>query len=785
MMAWLLRWTKHLAERTSRLRQLDIGPRLTLCFMLIILAMLAGNAVLLWQFQQARSQAERLAGVDRELIAVLQAHTSLMSFYESLDALAHSEDTGLLLQQVETLHNALLQGSEQSRNVLSRLPPEVQLDPTLLPSLLAIQGELPAQLEAIAMLAKAGDWDAVRLRLADQVRPLESRRSALVENIDREVAGQRIQTVSNIRQAQRRILLIVPITAAITLLFAAFLGLVITRSITQPLGRLVEGFTALATGDFSHRVTATGNDEITRLGNVFNDMILRLEELYRDLRASETYLAEAQKISHTGSFGWDTCTGEIYWSAETFRIFEFEPNATLTPESILERTHPDDRSTLQQVMERVSRQRTLLDVEHRLLMPDGRVKYLRVVGRPASNESDRCEFVGAVTDITHQKRAEEAARRSESYLSEAQKLTRSGSWAWNVCTQEVFWSQEMFRIFGYDPEKTQLTMSTFLERVHPGDRPVLVQRAKIESEQTEGRVSEGDFRIVLPDGTIKHLHSIAHPIVNESGEVVEVVGTTMDVTERRKAEEERERLRELEADLAHINRVSMMGELAAALAHEIKQPITAASTDARTCLRWLRRDPPDIQEAGATASRIIDDVKRAAAIIDRLRSLYRKEAPRERELVDVNEVACEMLVLLHCEAARGSISMRTELAPELPKIRADRVQLQQVFMNLMLNGIEAMNETGGELTIESDLSDDGQLLISISDTGVGLPTDKIDQIFSAFFTTKPEGTGMGLSISRTIIESHGGRLWASANNGRGATFHFTLPIEMKASLQHG
>jgi len=775
-MVWLLRWTKRLAERTSRLRRVSIGTRLTVCFMLIIVAMLAGNAVLLWQFQHARSQAERLAGVDQELIAVLQAHTNLMSFYDRLDVLADSQDTSLLLKEAETVREDLLQHSERSRRALTGLSPEVQLDPTLLPSLTAIQGELPAQLEAIAMLAKAGDWDAVRLRLADQVRPLESRSSALVENIDREVAGQRLQAVSNIREVQRRILLIVPITAAATLLFAAFFGWAITRSITHPLGRLIEGSTALARGEFSHRVPAAGNDEITRLGSVFNDMIVKLEHLYSDLQASETYLAEAQKLSHTGSFGWDTCTGEIYWSAETFRTFEFEPTATVTRESILERTHPDDRSTLQEVMEQVSRQRTLLDVEHRLLMPDGRVKYLRVVGRPSTDGGESCHFVGAITDITDQKSAEEAARRSESYLAEAQKLTRSGSWAWNVRTQELFWSQEMFCIFGYEPEKTKLTMSIFLERVHADDRPVLERRGKMELTQTEGGVSEGDFRIVLPDGTVKHLHSIAHPIVNESGEVIEVVGTTMDVTERRKAEEERERLRQLEADLAHINRVSMMGELAASLAHEIKQPMTAAITNAGTCLRWLARQPPVIEEARGTASRIVEDVTRAAAIIDRLRSLYRKEAPRERELLDVNEIAREMLVLFRSEAARVSISMRTELGPELPKVRADRVQLQQVFMNLMLNGIEAMNDTGGELTIESELSEGGQLVISIGDTGVGLPTDKIDQIFSAFFTTKPQGTGMGLSISRTIIESHGGRLWASANDGRGATFHFTLPI---------
>jgi methyl-accepting chemotaxis protein len=284
---------------TSRLQWLNIGPRLTLCFILIILAMLLGNAVLLWQFQRARNQVERLSGVDQELIAVLLAHTNLMSFYDRLDVLANSENTAELVKEAEPLHNALLEDSRRSRNVLGRLPPEVELDPTLLPTLEAIQDALPAELDAITVLAKSRDWQAVRLRLVNQVRPLEFRTSVLVESIDREVGEKRAQALLKIAQAQRRILLIVPATAILTLLFAAALGLAITRSITRPLGRLMEGSKALAGGDFSHRVPAVGKDEIARLGSVFNDMIRKLHELYRELQSREAHLAEAQELSHT------------------------------------------------------------------------------------------------------------------------------------------------------------------------------------------------------------------------------------------------------------------------------------------------------------------------------------------------------------------------------------------------------------------------------------------------------------------------------------------------------
>lgn len=324
-----------------------------------------------------------------------------------------------------------------------------------------------------------------------------------------------------------------------------------------------------------------------------------------------------------------------------------------------------------------------------------------------------------------------------------------------------------------------MTDEAFLGRVHPEDRDSIYElRRKVALEKTE---YEHDHRIVLPDGTVKHIHAIGHPVFNRAGDVVEFIGTAVDVTERKRAEEEHERMRQLEADLAHIDRVTTLGELTASLAHELNQPITAAITNANTSLRWLAREEPDLEEAREAIMRIVKDGTRAAEIINRLKSFYKKGAPPQPGLVDLNEVAREMLMLLRNEASRYLIAIRTELAPELPRVMADRVQLQQVFMNLMLNAIEAMKETGGELTIKSQLGNDGQLLISVSDTGVGLPPDKADQLFNAFFTTKPQGTGMGLAITRSIIEAHGGRLWASANPGRGATFHFTLPSKVTAS----
>jgi C4-dicarboxylate-specific signal transduction histidine kinase len=250
----------------------------------------------------------------------------------------------------------------------------------------------------------------------------------------------------------------------------------------------------------------------------------------------------------------------------------------------------------------------------------------------------------------------------------------------------------------------------------------------------------------------------------------------MDVTERRQAERERERLHQALADLAHINRVTMMGELTASLAHEVNQPIAAAVTDANTCIRWLTRDHPDLEEAREAASRTVKDATRAGEIINRIRLVFKK-GTSQWEPVDVNETIREMVMLLSNEAARYSVSIRTELAEELPQVMGDRVQLQQVMMNLMINAIDAMKEVDAvrTLSIKSQRAEDEQLVVSVSDTGVGLPVLEVGQIFDPFFTTKLDGTGMGLRISRSIIESHGGRLWADSPSPRGASFYFTLP----------
>jgi PAS domain S-box-containing protein len=503
------------------------------------------------------------------------------------------------------------------------------------------------------------------------------------------------------------------------------------------------------------------------------------------LRQSQFYLSEGERLAHIGSWA-STDLGirwsedlNIYWSDEVYKIFGFDPkNGTPSLQQFLSAVHPQDQASLTATMKKMHEEHCGCDVTNRIVRPDGEIRYVRCVGIPVLEDGVFKGYRGTTMDVTEQELLTQELRREQAYLAEAQRLTHTGSWAANFVTgQNVHLSDETVRMHGFDPSEEAIPFERFFNTVHTEDQ--LAVRAALENATRTGTDYDIEYRICrADDGEIRFFRSLGHH--HPSGEMADYVGTTMDITEQKHAEQERERLRQLEADLAHINRINMMGELAAALAHEIKQPIAASITSANALLRWLAHDPPDLERARAAATRIEQEGNRAADVINNLRGFYKKGAPAKRRIVDVKDIIREITVLLGDEALRHSVTIRSELDEHVPDILADRVQLQQVFMNLMLNAIEAMKETGGELTIRSGLNPEGQLFISISDTGVGLPAESSDRIFDAFHTTKPQGTGMGLAITRSILESHGGRIWATPNRGAGATFHFTLPVETEA-----
>jgi PAS domain S-box-containing protein len=752
---------------------------------------------------------------------------------------------------------------------------------------------------------------------------------------------------------------------------------------------------------------------------------------------SEMYLNEAQKLSRTGSFGWNISSGEIHWSDENFRIFQCDRTAKPTGEFIVQRTHPEDRAAVQKTIDDASRTGKDFDHEYRLLMPDGSVKYVHAVARAARDASGCIEFVGAVTDVTVARETERKLRRSEAYLAETQRLSHTSSWAWDVRRREfVYRSAEVYHLFGFDSEKDAAPSLPFTDRILPEDRRRILE--VVPQAIREKADFEVDFRIALPDGSIKHVHSVGHPVVNGEGDVVELIGTHRDVTEqyaaketlqkafdeikksedrlrlvidtiptlvwragpkgnpdflnqtalnytglsldqaavgwprafhpddkkgmlqrwsairesgmrgglearlrrfdgeyrwflfqaeplrdeagnivkwygsatdiedrkltevalreseqrfrdyaetasdwlwetgpdnrvtrisehinaaglvpshlpgttrwgiatdvesepekwrlhqemldarrpfrdfvystvnesgsqvfvrssgkplfdangsflgyrgtgtditaRIRADHAEQALRKAHAELAHVTRVTMLGELTASIAHEVNQPLAAVVANAEAGLRWLDRETPDLAAARRSVEWVINDGCRASEVIRRVRALAKK-TDMEKTPLDINQVVHEAIPLVQRELVRHRVSLRTELGPALPKILGDRVQLQQVIINLLMNGIEAMEsitDRPRELVVRSGQDEIGQVILSVTDRGIGISAENANRLFNAFFTTKLSGLGMGLSICRSIVEAHGGRMSASSNEAApGATFQFILPL---------
>jgi PAS domain S-box-containing protein len=416
-----------------------------------------------------------------------------------------------------------------------------------------------------------------------------------------------------------------------------------------------------------------------------------------------------------------------------------------------------------------------LEAEARVRRADGAYRWLLHRCVPLRDGQGKIiRWFGSSIDIEDRKRAEEDLRMSKTLLAEAQRLSHTGSFGWNVTTDEHFWSDETFRIFEYD-SSTRIELKLILERIHPEDIP-LFQR--VVAGAAEGRDFDFQCRLLAPGGCVKHVHIVARAVRNELGNI-EFIGAVMDVTAAKRAEES---LQEARGQLARVTRVTMMGELAASIAHEVNQPMAGVVTSASAGLNWLANTPPNLPKARESIERILRDANRAGAVLTRIRT-FLKRSPLSKSRVSVTQIVRDVVILADDELRQNNIELSAELDPGLPAIMGDSVQLQQVLLNFIMNAVEAMagvSERRRTLRIQTgpdNLGGSPAVFVKVSDNGIGFTTTDTGRLFEAFYTTKPKGMGMGLWISRSIVEGHGGRLTAQANDGPGATFQILLPAD--------
>jgi PAS domain S-box-containing protein len=510
--------------------------------------------------------------------------------------------------------------------------------------------------------------------------------------------------------------------------------------------------------------------------------------LYRDLAEREAKIRRFVEANIIGVFVGDF-DGRILEANDAFlRIVGYDRQDLAAGRINWKDLTPRDwRERDAQWIEEHKRTGVRLPIEKEYLRKDG--SRVPILLGSATVEEGGGQSVAFVLDLSERKQAddalrnsEEALRRSEAWLVQAQRLSHTGAWVYDATTmQYLYWSDESYRIWGFDPLQGLPNREQMWRRIHPDDRDKVWDERQEALRQKRDFVAE--FRILLPDGTVKYLEATTRHLFSSVGALVEAISTHVDVTERKRAQDEHERLRQLESDLAHKNRLSMMGELAASLAHEITQPIAAARNNARAALNFLSRQHADLGEAKEALDCVVGDADRAGQIIDRIRDQIKKTPPR-KDHFDLNEAIDEVIGLARNAIATNGVSVQTRLTEGLPAVHGDRVQMQQVVLNLILNAVEAMSavdEDMRELLLSTERSETYGVLVAVRDSGPGIDPERREHVFEAFYTTKSSGVGMGLSICRAIVGAHGGRLWVDENEPRGAVFRFTLPIAERNS----
>jgi len=489
------------------------------------------------------------------------------------------------------------------------------------------------------------------------------------------------------------------------------------------------------------------------------------------LQANQELLDLAQKSAAAMAFDWYVQQEINYWSPEQEALFGLAPGTfDGTYKTWKKMMYKPDWPIVVDAIKH-AHETGKVTAEYRVVWPDGSLHWLSTNGRMFFDDAgEPVRMVGFTSDVTRRKNVEEELRRSAAFLAQAQQVSRTGSFSWRVATDEITWSEQMYRIYELEPGTT-ITLDVIHTRVHPED--LTLYEKMVEQARNGSDDFEWQYRLLMPDQSIKYMHAVARATRDQNNEL-EYIAAVQDITPRRRSQEALDKAR---SELAHVARVMSLGALTASIAHEVNQPLSGIITNASTCVKMLDADPPNVDGARETAKRTIRDGRRAGDVITRLRALFsRKEATTE--LVDLNEATREVIALSRAELERNRVVTRTELADKLPLVPGDRVQLQQVIINLLRNGSDAMSDVDDrprELLFRTEVYENDSVRLSVQDAGTGFDPQTLDQLFRSFYTTKADGMGIGLSVSRSIIENHRGRLWATANDGPGVTFLFTIP----------
>ena len=497
--------------------------------------------------------------------------------------------------------------------------------------------------------------------------------------------------------------------------------------------------------------------------------ITERKKMEETLRANEQTLRKAQEIAHLGSWSWDLATDQLTWSEEMYKIYGIEPGTPLTFEALLDRVLPEDREHHKQLAAELVEGTTGPNFRYRIIRPSGSVRYIYGTGLVERDEhGSPTKISGTLQDVTDIKTMEMAFRGSETRLKEVQRIALIGFWELDALTKKLSWSDEIFQMLELNQQEFKASFETFLSIIHPDDQEMVKKQYNDSFEKHQPY--SGTCRIVLPGGKIKHLYRSARPIVDQDGRLLRTVGIIQDITELKDAQNESMHLR---LELAHLNRIMTMNELAASLAHEINQPLGAILNNASTAKLLNSQEAGDKENFDEILNDIAQDALRAGQIINKIRGVMQK-GDASYTALDVNALLDDVIALYQNSFSIEHISVDHEKDPQLPPVKGDRVRLQQVLMNLLTNAMDAMAHSPQKKLSFQTARSGNAITVSIRDTGSGIESSKIDQIFDPFYTTKNEGMGIGLRLCKSIVEEHGGRIWAENNADSGTTFHFTL-----------